>query len=112
MEDFKKYLNQIQIDILEVVASGIEKGILKEEELPIIAEFVLNKIDNIKNHYELDPFLTELSSRWPIFSNINKIQEGEVREMEDKEEAQGVLTLLKHGKIDQALSLAKHATKR
>lgn len=112
MDDFKKYLDKIQVDILEDIASGLEQGILKEEELPSIADFVLSKIDNIKNHYELDTFLTGLSSKWPIFSNINKIQQGEVREAEDKEETQGILTLLKHGKIEQALNLAKHATKR
>lgn len=112
MNDFKEHLERVQVDLLEEMARAIEKGFLREEELPKIGEFVSSKIDNINNRYELDVFLTDLSSKWPIFKNIDKIHEGKTRRLEDKEEEESIVTLIKHGKIGKALRLAKYATKR
>ena len=112
MDDFKKYLDKTQIDILECVAVGIERGILKEEDLPKIAEFVLSKIDLIKNEYQLEAFLPELSAKWPIFSTIEKVEKADTVAEQDEEAANSALILLKHGKIDKALSLVKNITKK
>lgn len=112
MEDFGNLKKSIEKDIVEQVIMGLEKGFLKEEELPLIGQFVLEKIDLLKNQQELIAFLGELSSKWPIFENIKKIEEGRVREKEEDEVAEGVLTLLKHGKIENALNLAKNITSK
>ncbi|OGH12343.1 MAG: hypothetical protein A2776_02525 [Candidatus Levybacteria bacterium RIFCSPHIGHO2_01_FULL_40_10] len=111
MEDFTKHKTQIEKEVVERVATGIEKGDLKEEDLPLIGRFVLEKLDLARNQGELVSFLSELSARWPIFLTIEKIEEGSLTIAEESEVANGVLTLLKHGKIDDALSLAKNQTK-
>lgn len=112
MEDFKNLKEVIEKDIVEQVIVGLENGALKEEDLPQIGQFVLEKIDAIKNQPELINFLTELSGKWGIFENIKKIEEGRAQEQVEDEAAEGVLTLLKHGKIENALNLAKNITSK
>ncbi len=112
MDDFKKQIEQAEKDIVECVVLSLENGNIKEEDLPEIGQFVLDKIDLLKTHEELSAFLMELSSKWPIFLNIAKIEKGELQERAESETADSVLTLLKHGKIDDALSLAKSETNK
>lgn len=106
--DHKK---RIEAKIVELIAEGLEKGNLKEEDSKEIADFVLGRIDLIKNHLELETFLSELSLKWQVFKVLENIEKSESREKAEAEAAEGVLILAKHGKINEALHLAKTMTK-
>ncbi len=111
MDDLKNQIKQAEKDIVESVVISLENGNLKEDDLPEIGKFVLDRVDLLKSHQDLADFLAELSSKWPIFLNIAKIEKGELKEKAEEKTANEVLNLLQHGKIDDALSLAKSETK-
>lgn len=102
---------EIETRIVEIISSGLEKGDLKEEESKEIADFVLGRIDLIKNRTELEAFLSQLSSKWQVFKVLESLEKGETRKRVENEVAEGVLTLAKNGKINEALNLAKTMTR-
>lgn len=110
MEFTEEHKNRIERAIVETVISALENGNLAESELSQIANFVLEKIDQIKTHDELVIFLSDLSSRWPIFTNLETLEKGEIEEKVEDEVAEGVLTLAQSGKIEEAVNLAKTIT--
>lgn len=105
--DHKK---EIETNIVQAIITALEGNGLSKDELPKIADFVLERIDSVKNHDGMVAFLDELSSTWPIFINIASIEKGEVKEKVEDEVTEGVLTLAKSGKIDEAIDLAKTMT--
>lgn len=110
MDIDQKYKAGIENMIVDVMINSLERGQLKKEDLPEISEFVLKKIDPIKNHIDMSSFLSELSKKWSIFKNIEMIQKGEIKAKVEEEILEGVLTLAKNGKIEDALQLAKKGT--
>lgn len=110
MDISQQHKEEIERKIIESIIVNLEENKLPQEELPIIADFVLGKIDTVKNHDELVIFLTELSTKWPIFTNITSIEKGEVKEKVEDKVAEDVLNLAKSGKIDEAIGLAKTMT--
>ncbi len=97
-------------DVVDALILALENGVIKEGDITPIADYVLGRMDDIKSEIEMDQFLSELSTKWPIFSHITSGFQAENKEKADSEVAEGVLTLAQHGKIDEAISLAKTAT--
>lgn len=96
-----------------LVDTGIDRygdGTISKEELGLIADFAAESMDKIKTQADLSSFLAALVSRWPIFQNIVAIEKGVVKEASDKRVYSGALDLAKHGKIEEAVKLAKTAT--
>ncbi|MDO8461161.1 MAG: hypothetical protein Q7S38_01820 [bacterium] len=110
MEVTQEHKNDLEKKIVESVILALENNTISKEEMPIIAEFVLGKIDVIKTHEELVLFVNELALKWPIFSNIDQIEKGEVQEKKESETAESVLNLAKSGQIEDAVNLAKTMT--
>lgn len=97
-------------DIVDVLIANVENQTLQEAEITPIADFVLKRIEEVKNSMEIEALLVDLSQNWPIFQSISRLHEGEEKERADKEVADGVLALAQSGKIDEAIDLAKTAT--
>lgn len=110
MEITQGYKNEMEKKIVECMILALENNNLQDSELPQIADLILDNIDNIKTHTELINLLGELSSRWPIFKNIELLEKGEVKEQKENVVVQDVLELARNGKIDDAITLAKSAT--
>lgn len=110
MDITQDHKNEIEKKIVETIALSLENNTLQQNELSDIASFVLDRMDQVKNHEELILFLSELSSKWPIFGQIEAIEKGEVKEQKEEQAFQNVLDLAKSGKIDEAVNLAKEAT--
>lgn len=106
-EDHKR---EIEGKIVEDIVLGLENSKLTQMDLPIIADFVLRKIDTVSDHEQMVAFLTELSDKWTIFENIKKIEIGEVKDKTEDKVAENVLNLAKSGQIENAISLAKTMT--
>lgn len=106
----KEYKEEVEKNIVEVVIAELKGNNLEQSELPLIADFVLEKIDKIEKQDELLNFLQELSSRWPIFSKIEALEKGKVKDSEEDQVTRNVLNLAKTGKIEEAIDLAKTMT--
>ncbi|MDO8487167.1 MAG: hypothetical protein Q7S45_02665 [Candidatus Curtissbacteria bacterium] len=106
-----QHKKELERKILEQIIDGLEDNKLTSDELPTIAGFVLSGLENVMTHEQVMKFLTDLSSKWPIFQNLALLEKGEVQEAhEDKIEEQ-VLNLAKSGNVEEAISLAKTVTK-
>jgi hypothetical protein len=66
-QDFRE---KVYKDLWQVTLSSLEHGELSEDDSQVVADFVLERLDNINTYSELFLFLDNLSNRWPIFSNI------------------------------------------
>lgn len=100
----------VQYDVIKIIASALQSGKLSAGEAGEIAAFILERIDDVKTHEQMAEYITELSSKWPMFSNIASVERAEVRKIVEEEVTRGVLTLLEHGKVDHALALVKTMT--
>lgn len=100
----------VEQQIVNSMVDALKNDKLNNEDLPIISQFILGKIDSIQNTGQLVSFLGELSQRWPVFKNIAIIESGNVRENQEKEAVRDVLSLTQQGNIDEALNLAKKMT--
>lgn len=94
------------------VARALEDGTVTLEQLPEISSYILDNIDTITNHGQLMTFLTELSQKWPVFSNVLTMEQGEVQEKKEDQKIEQVENLIKENKIDEALKVAESATEQ
>ena len=104
---FKHYINQVEAAIVEQMGKGLRDGKLKEEDLPIIADFVLNSIDKIKTHDEIIGLLSHLSVKWSVFSEIATMEEGKLKKLLEKKTAEDMLKLIQAGDMVSAAQLAR-----
>ena len=72
---------QIERKILDVIIDGLEKNLLKESELPIIAEFVLKKMDVITSEPELLLFFSVMEKKWQIFHDVENFEPVQTKEL-------------------------------
>lgn len=96
--------------ILDTLIASLENKNINTDELPKIGKFFSESMEVIEGEQELDEFYAELAREWPIFSNLKTITAGTAKEKVEDEIASGVMELVKHGKINEALSLAKKGT--
>lgn len=101
---------ELEKNIVESVIRALEKNELSQDQLSPIGSFVLERIDSITDNNALVAFLSDLSSRWPIFKDIAVVHEGKIRDVKEDKTVKDVLTLAQNGKIDDAISLAKTMT--
>lgn len=106
-ENVKKLIEQ---HVVERMISALDREEIDENEVPLIADFVLKGVDSITNEDEKMAFLRELAGKWRIFTGLLVIQSGEVKEKVEDEVAGGVLALAQHGKIEEAIKLAQTMT--
>lgn len=103
----KKKLEEV---IVDTMIKAVEAEELTEEEMSKIAQFVLDGIDGASDQVSLKAFLHELAGKWKLFKPMVILEEAEEQEKVEEEVAQGVLVLLEHGKIDNAIKLAQSVT--
>lgn len=100
---------QVQGKILQEISDDLKKGELSSDETTKIAGFVQEKIKLVNDRNELLAFLKELSDKWPIFNNIYQVEKGEEEQKKDVQAAEKAKELIKEGKLDEAISVAKNA---
>ncbi len=98
----------VERQIVEAIASALDKKELTEEQLPEISSFILSRIDLITDSDELLVFLSDLSNKWPSFINILDIEKGKIKEITEQEAAVKAAELIKNGSIDDAMNLVKN----
>ncbi len=107
MEFTQEKKKELEKQIVELAISALESGVITEDILGEVSQFVLSKIDRIKNTKELDYFLAELSKRWNIFKPLFQEQKGIEQEEKDEQTADKAEELVKLGNIDGAIQIMK-----
>lgn len=110
MDSIEGLRNKALNDVVDALIVSLENKMIKEKDIGPVAEFVLANIGAVSNEVKMGGFLNKLSEKWPIFSHMVSLYEREAQKRAESEIASGVLTLAQHGKIDDAVSLAKTAT--
>lgn len=94
------------------MAQALKDGEITEDELPVIASYLLENIDKCKNSSEIFDFLVKIAKKWSFFENILTIEHGQILEKQEEEQASKVEDLIKQNKIDDALKVAENAMDR
>jgi len=102
------YKNRVGKHLTIRLALALKSGEITEQELPIIARFILDHIDNILNHEQLIQFLTNLSQKWPIFNHILTIEKGEEILNKEGYAINQIQQLLKQKRYNEAITIAKN----
>ncbi len=84
MEFTQEKKKKVEKMIVDSMIDAVGAGFVQEDALPNISEFVLSRMDTIKNEEELVAFLIELSQKWSFFLPIERFIEGEAKEVEDR----------------------------
>jgi hypothetical protein len=112
MEIIQEKKDQIESHIVDIIADAIEQEKITETDLPLISNFVLEKIDTIVSKDQLLLFLTELASNWEIFRTLEVTQRGEIQKKKEEEAVQNISQLVQDGNINDAIQIAKAATQQ
>lgn len=90
---------------------AMEKNQVTEADLPQIADFILEKVDKAQNHELLIKLIDELSQKWSFFEKVEQLERGEVKEHTEDKAEKDVLMLVKSGRTEEAINLAKSVMK-
>lgn len=104
-----EHKKEVEKLIVDSTLDALEAGAIKEEDLKPIADYVLSKIDIIKNEDELIAFLEELASKWTFFLPIERFVEGQKQHTQEVKSVDQAQDLIKTGNIDEALQILKAA---
>lgn len=97
-------------NLVELVLAAIKKQELTTEDMPLIADAFLGRVDYLKTREELIVLLQSMAEKWPSISQLVQIQQGKITEQQEVVAAQNVQELVKQGNIQEALTAAKAAT--
>lgn len=103
---------QLEDEIVRTMIQALNNKSITDEQMSIISTLVLDKIDEVHNELELKEFLSDLAARWHIFKPLLVLRFRDMQEKVEDEVAEGVLLLAKHGKIEDAIKLAKSVTSK
>lgn len=107
MEFTDEKKKELEKQIVEIAISALENGAITEDGLGDMSQYVLSRIDKIKNEEELAAFLKDLSQRWNMFNPLFQEQKGLVQEEKDDATADKAEQLVKAGNIDEAINVIK-----
>ncbi len=105
----EEYKNKIGLQLTEAMLKGIDDGNMTESEMGVISCYILDNIDAIHNHTELNIFLQSLAQRWSVFKQVQKAEKGVEKVGEDSAKAEEIAGLLHENKLDDALKMAENA---
>lgn len=107
MDDLNQYKDEVIRKIVESMATALEKEELTQDSLSEISGFILERIDKIQTQDELMQLISEVSTKWPVFKNLELIEKGQIQEKVEDIASQDVTSLVKSGKLEEAIDLAK-----
>ena len=90
----------------------MEAGRLSEQDLTDIANFIVDNLRPTKDKFGIGKFLNDAAAKWKFLEGIKLTEESELKDAVEDEVFDGVITLAKHGKVEEAIRLAKSATSK
>ncbi len=109
MEVTAEEKKKIEKMIVDTSIDALEAGAIKEYDLSVIADFVLQKIDTATTMDQMRAFLEELAAKWQFFLPIERFLEGEIQHVGEMKAITQAQALAKQGNVDQALAAIKSA---
>ena len=68
MEMTHEYKDEVATRLVETILAAIKNESLTTEDMPIIADYFLPRIERVSTQAELIVLLKELAGKWPVFS--------------------------------------------
>jgi hypothetical protein len=103
--------DELLTEMVQSMVSALESKTLTDDDVPPIADYILNEIDQVNTQEELLAFLRKISGIWNVFTSVLVIESGEAKEKREEDAIIDMIDLIKKGKIDDAILLGKAATK-
>lgn len=103
-------VNAIYKHILDTILLGLDSGELETYQSSEIAEFILGKVEKLQTEQETIGLYQQIAELWPFMDTLLEKSQLENLEKVESEVSEGAVTLLKHGKVEDALRLVKTAT--
>lgn len=110
MEFTPEEKKELESAIVDKIIDALEHEVITQADTATISDYVLTHIDTLTHELEVQVFLKNLSEKWKIFEPLLLLKQGEYKEIVEDEVAEGVLILAQHGKVDEAIKLAKTMT--
>lgn len=110
MELMEQHKKDVERKLVDAIITALEQGNLRSEEVPAVSDFILQKIELLKTHHDLVGFLDELSTQWPVFSQVDILEHAEEQEETERLATANVQDLINHGDLDAAIAAAKTVT--
>lgn len=110
MDPIEAYRNKIGERLTRRLAKALQDEKITKDELSEASSYILDNIDIAKDASQLVDFLSALSQKWPIFSDVLTLEEGEIKEEKEDEAIEKTEALIKESKFDEALKVAESAT--
>lgn len=96
-QDFNDSLKKdVKRKLVDALVNGLRTEKLSLKDMKISSNFILDKIDLIKNLSQLIVFLDELSQKWPVFSEVLKFYKFSLSEEKEKEVIDKLSQYIKH----------------
>lgn len=105
---FNDYRERIGTTLATRLNDAYAQGAVSQEESPVVAQFILDKIDTLNNHEELMAFLEELANKWPVFGPVLVLERSMDSEEKNSETVNQAEQLIKENKIEEALALVEN----
>ena len=117
MDPFEAYKDKIGTRIASIIGESLLQLRITEEEAEQMGKYVLDNIDLAKTNSELLDFVTNLSTKWPIFNSILTSPDPAPVNASPSAQTQGKTEeavhtaeeLIKENKIEEALRVTKAA---
>ncbi len=93
--------------ILDIILGGLDAGDLEAYEASEIAEFIVGKVEALEGENSVNDFYSQVAELWPFMEALLEEKNAEDQEKMETEKLEGALSLLKHGKVDDALNIVK-----
>ena len=110
MDLTKEQKYQIEKKIITKAIDEYGKKTVTRDTLIQIADFVIEGLKKMRTTSDLSQFLSSISAKWPFFKNIATTHGAGKQTLAESEALTGALVLAQHGKVDEAIKLAKTAT--
>jgi len=103
----KKY--QIEQELVRIILGEIESEKLSFDQSKEITEYSVPKLKSITSEDDLLKFITELSTKWPLFTPLVTFEQGKAKEEQKDVVTDNIMDLVDSGNINEAVDLAKTA---
>lgn len=109
MDAFGLKKKNLENQIVETMLSASGNGIITDNDLSIVANVILSKMDYIYDDESYESFLQDITNRWDFFKPLLVLEKSEDKEKMEEESIKKALMLVHQGDIEAAIETAKNA---
>jgi len=98
---------ELEKRLVGVILQEVGKETINLNQAKEMTSFWLAKVGSLTSEEELLNLVKEMAVKWPIFDGVVLVEQGNIQKDEEVKVADDVTSLIKNGKIEEALGLAK-----